>query len=532
MRLRRKIAIAAAKLRHLGLRGALGLFRDCRTIRRSPLFDADWYLANNSDVADSGVDPALHYLLFGVSGNRSPSTGFVTDEYLALHDDVRAAGVNPLLHYERTGRREGLAISFQDPPACGPDASVAYAAQQASFPARCARAAAKLRRGERLKSVFFVSNAAMFPARPLFDTMLASSDFDPFVVVVPDLRWHDGSELEMMEECRAGLDVPAGRLAVAGRDGRGRWLDVLEDADLACYQSPYELSAFRYNPRYSAGRHFLPFSVNYGYYRSAYDRHLLCRQAYAWMWKAFFECEATLDEYRRHSPIGGANGDLCGYVKMDALARVAPAPRARKRVLVALHHSVEGGTNDIMSLANFARYADFFLALPDRHPEIDFTFRPHPFLFKVLSRPSLWGPDRVRRYFEELRSKPNVAWSEGGDYLRDFAESDACVQDCGSYLVEYFYTRKPCCYMLKSPDDVEAKFAPLGRECLANCYLAYDADAIERFVADVVAAGNDPMKPAREKFAEKVMVNYPHAAEAALEHIRSALLAPAGEART
>ena len=122
MRLGRKIAIAAAKLRQLGLRRALGLFRDRAVIRRSPLFDAAWYLANNADVADSGVDPALHYLLFGVSGNRSPSTGFVTDEYLALHADVRAAGINPLLHYERTGRREGRAISFQDPPACGPDA--------------------------------------------------------------------------------------------------------------------------------------------------------------------------------------------------------------------------------------------------------------------------------------------------------------------------------------------------------------------------------------------------------------------------
>ena len=533
MRLGRKIAIAAAKLRQLGLRRALGLFRDRAVIRRSPLFDAAWYLANNSDVADSGVDPALHYLLFGVSGNRSPSTGFVTDEYLALHADVRAAGVNPLLHYERTGRREGRAISFQDPPACGPDAAAAYAGQQASFPARCAHAAAKLRRGERLKAVFFVSNAAMFPARPLFDAMRASDDFDPFVVVVPDLRWHDGSEMRMMEACRAELarTLPPERLAAAARDARGVWRDVLEDADLACYSSPYELSAFRYNPRYSVGRAFLPISVNYGYYRSAYDRQLLCRQSYAWMWKAFFECAATLEEYRRHSPLGGANGEVVGYVKMDALAAVRPEPHARKRVLVALHHSVSGGTNDTLSLANLVRLADFFRTLPDRFPDVDFVFRPHPFLLKVLARPGQWGEARTARYVAALRAKPNVFWSKDGDYFRAFAESDACIQDCGSYLVEYFYTGKPCCYMLKAPADVEAKFAPLGKECLANCYLAYDADAIARFVADVVVAGNDPMRPARAAFAGRVMVNYPHAAEAALEHIRSALLAPTGEAR-
>ena len=116
-----------------------------------------------------------------------------------------------------------------------------------------------------------------------------------------------------------------------------------------------------------------------------------------------------------------------------------------------------------------------------------------------------------------------MIWSDGGDYFREFAESDACIQDCGSYLVEYFYTGKPCCYMLKSPADVNAKFAPLGKECLANCYIAYDTAAIERFVADVVVGGKDPKREARAAFAKRIMVNYPRAAEVALAHIKSGL---------
>ena len=34
-------------------------------IRMSGLFDKDWYLAKNPDVAQAGVDPWLHYVRYG-----------------------------------------------------------------------------------------------------------------------------------------------------------------------------------------------------------------------------------------------------------------------------------------------------------------------------------------------------------------------------------------------------------------------------------------------------------------------------------
>ena len=770
--------------------------RDLGLIRRSPLFDAEWYLTNNSDVAAAGMDPAYHYLRYGVLSNRNPSPYFANEEYYALNSDVRSANLNPLLHYERFGRREGRMISLLDiaspsfPDGCiegewrfgaslrkhgrtaivasyfgggvipehllyflrglrevvdnivyvadcpvlpgeveklrgivavakfcrhgqydfgsyrrgleiaraegllaadladelivandscyGPvypfaegfakmagrdldfwgymgykafgstpdfiqsffyvfrrrvidsgkldeflagvrgeierdkviakfewqftrflanagfrwgcyapikcasakypltmlrdyripllkvkavngdsresigktlaivrrdnpelaalikpkpmkvaHRQISYAEHQASFPARCARIAAKLKDGGRARAVFFVFNPSLFPARPLFDAMLRDAAFDPCICVIPDLRWHDGTEMDALEKCRAELaaELPADRLLVAEKDEFGNWRDVLAGADIVCYPSPYELSSFRYNPRYAVGRDFLPICVNYGFYRSLYDRHVMQGQSYAYMWKAFFECADTLAEYRTYSAIGGTNGDLVGYIKMDALAAVNPAPHARPRILVAPHHSVEGGTNKMLALSNFSAYSAFFMALPDRYPGIDFVFRPHPYLFKVLARPEQWGQARVDEYIAELRAKPNVIWSDGGDYFRAFAETDACIQDCGSYLVEYFYTGKPCCYMLKSPKDIDAKFAPLGRKCLAACYLAYDTAAIDSFIQDVVLSNKDAKRASRAEVARSVMVNYPHAAAVALEHIREALMA-------
>ena len=141
----------------------------------------------------------------------------------------------------------------------------------------------------------------------------------------------------------------------------------------------------------------------------------------------------------------------------------------------------------------------------------------------MLSNPSKWGPKKVADWIARMKAHPNVRWSDEGDYFPVFASCDACVQDCGSYLVEWFYTGRPCCYMLKDPSDIDAKFAPLGKDCLSHCYLAYDEAAIESFLRDVVEGGADPKAAERDAFRKTVMVNYPHAADAALASIKRAL---------
>lgn len=79
-------------------------------IRRSGLFDPDWYLARNPDVAKSGVDPAGHYLDHGASEGRAPGPAFDARRYLVSNPDVAATGANPLLHYLRHGRAEGRIV--------------------------------------------------------------------------------------------------------------------------------------------------------------------------------------------------------------------------------------------------------------------------------------------------------------------------------------------------------------------------------------------------------------------------------------
>ncbi len=109
-RLFARLLLAGIRDRHALIR-LLRLPVDLDTIRRSPLFDRDWYLRNHPDAARSGMPPELCYLLHEVQDEYRSSPRFSGEEYLALNPEVRASGVNPLVHYEQCGRFISLPVN-------------------------------------------------------------------------------------------------------------------------------------------------------------------------------------------------------------------------------------------------------------------------------------------------------------------------------------------------------------------------------------------------------------------------------------
>jgi len=65
----------------------------------NPLFDADFYRAQNPDVRESGMNPLLHYELHGAVEGRKPHPLFEPGYYFAQCPEARAAGANPLTHF-------------------------------------------------------------------------------------------------------------------------------------------------------------------------------------------------------------------------------------------------------------------------------------------------------------------------------------------------------------------------------------------------------------------------------------------------
>lgn len=71
------------------------------------LFDAEWYLRQNPDVAQKGLDPLEHYLHVGAKMGRAPHPLFDPKFYLKTYPDAAISGLQPLQHYLTEGWRKG-----------------------------------------------------------------------------------------------------------------------------------------------------------------------------------------------------------------------------------------------------------------------------------------------------------------------------------------------------------------------------------------------------------------------------------------
>lgn len=369
---------------------------------------------------------------------------------------------------------------------------------------------------EKINITFMVTLASMFPAKPLADYLLTyqKENYNVRFLVVPDFRFGHRVVKKIQDECYAELIKHYEKECVIKTpiDIKEDKVKLIDFTDIMFFSVPYNASHPKYNLMNIIDSGILPAMVNYGFFRSLYDRNLIASQEYSLYWKVFIETQYNMHEFLKHQILKGRNCVLTGYCKMDNYKNQEQKKIENKKcILIAPHHSVEGGFNDTLQLSNFHKYADFFQQLPKLYPNINFIFRPHPALFLCLTFHKMWSQEKVNAYIDDMKNNPNVIFSDSSDYFEEFAQSDGIIQDCGSYLVEYFYTGKPQCYMLKSEKDIDAKFVELGKKCLEHSYIAYEKEHILNFIDNVILAEKDDKKEARNIFAKsEIMINYPN----------------------
>lgn len=81
-----------------------------KLVQRTGLFDKNYYLEYNPDVAEQGVNPLRHYVMYGDREGRWPMALFDPDYYRS-HIKSYTKGVNTLLHYCYVGRHRRISPS-------------------------------------------------------------------------------------------------------------------------------------------------------------------------------------------------------------------------------------------------------------------------------------------------------------------------------------------------------------------------------------------------------------------------------------
>ena len=90
-------------------------------IIESGLFSSFYYLTHHPEAWKSKVDPLNFFNKHGWKAGHNPGPHFNTRDYLSMYEDVAQSGVNPLLHYIEIGKKEGRFPKFPSSSQQGDD---------------------------------------------------------------------------------------------------------------------------------------------------------------------------------------------------------------------------------------------------------------------------------------------------------------------------------------------------------------------------------------------------------------------------
>ena len=372
--------------------------------------------------------------------------------------------------------------------------------------------------GNKIRVGFYI--VEVFQYMSVFEEMLKSDFFDPFIVVTPDYE-RKNIMLETLHRTYDLLSQKYDKVYLGYDEKKDQYIDYSDKADIVFFGNPYESMAHPYHFIWHLlKKDILTCYQNYGFNTMLWGRNHICSLPfYNCCWTVFADSQDSMDDLEKYQPIHAQNAYMVGYCKMDKLSEVKRKPHDRKKILLCPHHTIN---LKFLPLSNFLKYANFFLELPKKYPQVDFIWHPHQLLINSLSK--YWSPEKAHEYYDKITSYENVIYSVGQDYFQAFVDSDAMIHDCGSFTAEYLYTGKPCCYMLKSEEEIRELFLPIGQKCQQNYYHAFSEKDICDFIEKVVLDGMDPLKESREKFSETLKLNYPHVGKKITEYIKNEIL--------
>ena len=376
----------------------------------------------------------------------------------------------------------------------------------------------RFKNGQKIRVGFYI--VEVFQYASIYEEMLKSEFFEPFIVVVPDFARKE-INLDFMNKVYDSLSSKYQAVYKGYNEQNDEYIDFADKLDIVFFGNPYEVMA---HPNHfiwhMLKKNILTCFQSYAYFIADWSRaHVMASPFWNACWRVFVDSYENYNDLIMYNIRKGANAYISGYAKMDKLASIEYKNKTRKQILLCPHHTIN--TKEL-ELSNFLTYSDLFLELPKLYPEIDFIFRPHPLLKYNLTK--YWGESKTNKYYDQIAAYSNAIYDNSEDYLETFANSDAIIHDCGSFTAEYLFVNKPCCYMLKNSNDINKMFLPMGQKCLDNYYKAFNQDDILNFIDNVVIKGIDPMKNQRDKFLQELRLNYPNAGKRIVEYIKQEIV--------
>ena len=378
------------------------------------------------------------------------------------------------------------------------------------MPARQKRFIKKLQKRQTIRVAFFVTDIAMWKYQGLYRQLEADKRFELHIILSPAIYHEYKQKLSNLQKMRTFFTEQHMPFHDWRLEDNEPPMDVRHDIDpdIVFYTQPYHGV---FHPKHC----FLKFTDRLiAYYPYCY---LQASTAYNYdgpfqniAWKLFYFDRYSLQD-AQHFANKARNAVVTGYPSSDIFTQDAPSPawhdehHQRKHLIWAPHFTLaNAGTS--FSLSNFLNLCDFMIELAERNQDrLQIAFKPHPSLYRELCKHPEWGQERADAYYQKWATMPNTQL-ETGDFLDLFRGSDAMVHDSGSFVIDYLYFNKPVMFISRDVSLIKREVSKLSQMAYDEHYIGKDQDDIQRFVEEVMLAGNDTKREERTEFLQKTLL--------------------------
>lgn len=356
----------------------------------------------------------------------------------------------------------------------------------------------KKEKGHRkIRVCFLVSESSKWNMQSLYDELLKSDVFYPFIVVTNLTRYleHRPSYQRLL----GFYQGVANNVEVGWDECTKKGLDLERfSPDMVFYQQPWELFENQNVKRVSSFA--LTFYCSYAI-EDAYGvakAHL--RDFYSLLTRYFVFSDTYKDYFQKNCPYTLSNiSAVSGHPKLDVYTDYHPQDYKHKYVIYAPHHAFEKNS---LRYGTFPWSGQFILNWAKSHPEIDWVFKPHPRMKIALIEGGIMNSEEAEHYYDEWR-KIGIAY-EDGNYFGLFLESKCLITDCGSFLTEYLPTQMP---VIQLCNEDSKEFTPTTIKIIDSYYKAFDTFELHNLLEDVVLKKNDTLKNKRLEIIRELGLN-------------------------
>ena len=343
--------------------------------------------------------------------------------------------------------------------------------------------------------------------QPVYEAMKADNSFDLELIVVPDnikksdsLSYENNYFIKKYPNAKKAYD-------------EGRWLRISHQRyDYIFVQRPYDAylpKGFRsYNLALCSKVCYIPYgfsgsnvfndgNTNKEFFRSVYFAFLESPEMVDCMTRVF----DSPRERKLHNFL------YLGYPALQSMFSIN-----NKRQYRSVLWTPRWSFDPIIGKSNFIKYKNEILKFAEEQTECNFTFRPHPLLFKELKNKELMSPNEMKKYLKQCQEL-NIRYDGNRPINEAFTDADILITDYSSIIIEFFITGKPIIYC-----DSAFELNSTYKKLLEGLYIVKTEEELRDRLKEL-SNGYDPLYDVRQKIIDEELTIHKNSVRAILTTI-------------